>query len=207
VETINTCRGCNAAHLQTILSLSEVPVADRLVDEADLCQPPSAFPLTLVFCPNCSLVQIRETLPPEELFGDNYPYHSSFSEQLLTHSRTNAHRLIREEGLTADSRVIELASNDGYMLRCFAERGIPVLGIDPAEAPVRAARQLGIPTEHAFFSHALAECWRSDGRVADVLIANNVLAHVADTRGFVHGIRRILKTDGVASIDFRTCAT
>lgn len=201
METITRCRSCGAPRLDTILSLGEVPVADRLISPAER-EPTPRFPLTLQFCPSCTLVQIRETLPPHELFCRDYPYHSSFSEQLVAHSRTNALRLIQDERLGDTSQVIELASNDGYMLRHFAERGIPVLGVDPAEAPVRAARRLGIPTEQTFFTVELAKQWRDAGRMADVVIANNVLAHVADTNGFVEGIRTILKPGGVACLEF-----
>lgn len=201
MQVMSTCRSCDSEQLRTIVSLGKVPVADRLVAGQDTSPVPT-FPLTLVMCEACTLVQIRETLPPEELFCRDYPYLSSFSDELIAHSRENAHQLMASEKLNSDSQVIELASNDGYMLRHFQEAGIPVLGVDPAEAPVQAARRLGIPTRQAFFTEELAHRWRDEGLLADVIIANNVLAHVADTKGFVRGIRAILKRGGVACLEF-----
>lgn len=197
----STCRSCGSSHLRDILSLGSLPVADRLISADEYGKDIERYPLTLTWCGDCSLVQIRETLPPEELFSSEYPYHSSFSDSLLAHSRTHAEELIRSERLTQHSQVIELASNDGYMLQHFAHRGMSVLGVDPAESPVRIARQRGIPTEHTFFTRALAEQWQSSGRQADVVIANNILAHVADTNGFVAGIKAILKPGGVVTIE------
>jgi SAM-dependent methyltransferase len=183
------------------LSFGNTPLADRLVTELQLEQQELTAPLDLVFCPNCTLVQITETVPPEILFCEDYPYFSSVSSALLQHSRENALELIRSRGLDSNSMVVEIASNDGYMLRNFVGSGIPVLGIDPAQAPVQAAQKEGIPTLCRFFTRELAAQLRSEGRVADVVIANNVLAHVPDLNGFVEGIRTILKDTGVAVIE------
>ena len=178
-----------------------MPLSDGLLREDQLNEEEAFYPLEVAFCPNCSLVQILETVPPEALFGEDYPYYSSYSDALLRHSRRNALDLIARRRLDARSFVVEIASNDGYLLRNFVERGIPVLGIDPAAGPVQAARQIGVPTLCAFFGKDLAANLRSEGRQADVLIANNVLAHVADTNGFVEGIRILLKDDGIAVIE------
>jgi 2-polyprenyl-3-methyl-5-hydroxy-6-metoxy-1,4-benzoquinol methylase len=134
--------------------------------------------------------------PPEELFGDDYPYFSSFIDSLVEHSRQHVEARLEERPQPA--RVIELASNDGYLLQFYAERGISVLGIDPAKGPVEAARKKGIETRHAFFTEQLAEELAGAGIQAEILHANNVLAHVADTRGFVRGIAKILMDEGVA---------
>jgi hypothetical protein len=159
------------------------------------------FPLNVAFCPHCSLVQLLETVAPEELFCQDYPYYSSFSPALLQHSRVNALELIESRHLNGNSLVIELASNDGYLLKNFVEHGIPVLGIDPAEGPARAAVKIGVPTQCAFFGENLARELAAGGKAADVVIGNNVLAHVADLHGFVEGIRLLLKADGAAVIE------
>lgn len=199
--TEKQCRACGASPLQTILSFGETPLADRLLTTEQLSQPELTAPLTLAFCPECSLVQILETVQPEILFGQEYPYFSSVSQALLDHSRKNALELIELRGLNQNSLVVEPASNDGYMLRNFAERGIPVLGIDPAKGPAEAALAAGVPTLNTFFSLDLAKQLHSEGKQADVIIANNVVAHVADLNGFVEGVSTLLKPDGVAVME------
>jgi SAM-dependent methyltransferase len=183
------------------LSLGETPLVDALLKVEQLTQPEEKYPLTVVFCTTCSLMQILETVSPETLFCQDYPYYSSFSPALLAHSRENARRLIASQKLNTDSLVVELASNDGYMLRNFVEQGVSVLGIDPAEGPAKAAEQAGIPTLCTFFGQQLAQRLRNEGKQADVIIANNVLAHVPDLNGFVEGIRILLKAEGVAVVE------
>jgi SAM-dependent methyltransferase len=195
------CRSCRGTRLETFLDLGETPLADRLLTNADLGKAELTFPLRVAFCEDCSLVQITETVSPEILFADAYPYFSSFSAALLQHSRKNVLDLIERRKLGPISFVIELASNDGYLLKNYVEAGIPVLGIDPAEGPARAAQKIGVPTRCAFFSPEFAEKLRSEGLRADVIHANNVLAHVADTNGFVAAIARLLKEDGIAVIE------
>jgi SAM-dependent methyltransferase len=196
-----SCRSCGGARLKTFLDLGDTPLADRLLTNADLGKKELTFPLRVAFCEDCSLVQITETVNPEILFADAYPYFSSFSPALLKHSRENALDLIARRGLGQGSFVVELASNDGYLLKNYVEAGIPVLGIDPAVGPAQAAQKIGVPTRCAFFSRELAESLRSEGIRADVIHANNVLAHVADMNGFVAAIARILKDNGVAVIE------
>jgi len=196
-----TCRACKRPSLDLILSFGRTPLADRLVTGEQLAEPDLTAPLDLVFCPQCTLVQISETVSPEILFGEDYPYFSSVSQTLLNHSRDNAEELIGSRNLGPDSLVIELASNDGYMLKNFRDRGVPVLGIDPAKGPAQAAELKGIPTLCAFFGRNLAMQFQSEGRLADVVIANNVLAHVPDLNGFVEGVRLILKEKGIAVIE------
>jgi len=132
---------------------------------------------------------------------EDYPYYSSVSPALLEHSEENARQLIKGRALGPSSFVVELASNDGYMLKNFAERKIPVLGIDPAKGPAAVAQKRGVPTLNRFFTDELASLLSSQGQKADVIIANNVLAHVPDLNGFVRGIRTLLKADGVAVIE------
>jgi SAM-dependent methyltransferase len=196
-----TCRACKQIGLELILSFGRTPLADRLVTGEQLTEPDLTAPLDLAFCPNCALVQITQTVSPEILFGEDYPYFSSVSQALLAHSRENAEELIASRNLGPKSLVVEVASNDGYMLKNFREHGIPVLGIDPAKGPALAAQKAGIPTLCAFFKKKLAKQFRAEGRLADVAIANNVLAHVPDLNGFVEGLRLILKETGVAVIE------
>jgi hypothetical protein len=163
--------------------------------------PEERYPLEVAFCSECTLVQILEEVPPDRLFGRDYLYFSSFSPQLLQHSRENAFRLVHELGLGADSLAVELASNDGYLLRNFAERGVPVLGIEPAPEQATAATADGIPTLREFFTLEVAHRLRAEGRAADVIIANNVMAHVPDLNGFVAGMEVLLSDNGVISVE------
>jgi SAM-dependent methyltransferase len=195
------CRSCGSNQLEPFLDLGNLPLADRFLNERQLNEREPRFPLQVAYCPKCTLMQILETVAPEMLFCDAYPYYSSFSDALLKHSRENVRELIERRELTRDSFVIELASNDGYLLKNYLEQGIPVLGIDPAEGPAGAAEDIGVPTLKAFFSSDLAQQLRADGKSADVVHANNVLAHVADTNGFVAGIRQVLKDGGVAVLE------
>jgi SAM-dependent methyltransferase len=199
--TEQSCRSCGGSQLETFLDLGETPLADRLLTDADLDKPELIFPLRVAFCKDCSLVQITETVNPKILFADAYPYFSSFSPALLKHSRENALDLIARRGLGPNSFVVELASNDGYLLKNYVEAGIRVLGIDPADGPAAAAEKIGVPTRCAFFTRDLAETLHAEGIRSDVIHANNVLAHVADTNGFVAAIARLLKEDGVAVIE------
>jgi len=196
------CRSCGKKDLQLIISFGRTALADRLVTHEQLLLPEITAPLDLVFCPSCSLVQITESVDPEILFGPEYPYFSSVSPSLLKHFRDSAEHLIEKRGLNSTHLVVEAASNDGYMLKVFHERGIPVQGIDPAQAPARKAQENGIPTLIDFFGKELATKLRTEeGKAADVFLGNNVLAHVPDLNGFVEGIRIILKADGVAVIE------
>ena len=198
---ISGCRSCGNQNLELILSLGDTPIADALLTDEQLKKPELKVPLNLVFCPNCSLVQIRETVDPQVLFCRDYPYFSSTSRNYLEHTRENVEELIKVRKLNSNSLVVEPASNDGYILRQFMEHGIPVLGIDPAKEPVQAARKAGVNTLNTFFEKKLATELKQDGLMADVLIANNVLAHVQNLNDFVEAIRTILKEEGVAVIE------
>ena len=195
------CRSCGHSDLISIISFGQTAISDRLLTKDQLEKPELRVPLELVFCPDCTLVQITESVDPKILFCEDYPYFSSVSKALLEHSRQNALELIKARGLNEKSLVIELASNDGYMLKNFLAQGIPVLGIDPAESPAKAAIEAGIPTLITFFTKELAHKLAAEGKAADVVIVNNVLAHVPDLNGFVEGIKTILKDDGTTSIE------
>jgi SAM-dependent methyltransferase len=195
------CRSCEAEGLLSVLSLGSTPLANALLTAEQLDAPEPDYPLELVCCPGCALVQITTTVPPEKLFRE-YFYLSSFSDTMLRHAEEIASRLIVERNLDASSLVVEIASNDGYLLQFYKRAGILVLGVEPATNIARVAEQeRGIPTLCEFFGDALAERLRAEGRRADVIHATNVLAHVADLNGFVRGVSRLLKDTGVAVVE------
>ena len=195
------CRSCQSSETRPILALGTTPLANSLLRPEQLAQPEPRFPLTVTFCTQCSLVQIEHTVPPEDLFSE-YVYLSSFSTTMLKHAEAIANRMVHERHLTPDSRVIEIASNDGYLLQYYRAQGIPVLGIEPARNIAAIAEtQRGIPTLTEFFGRECADRLAGEGLLADVVHANNVMAHVPDINGFVAGLARILKPAGVAVIE------
>ncbi len=195
------CRSCGATELRPVIDLGRTPLANALLTAEQLKEPEAAYPLEVVFCPACTLVQITETVPPEQLFRE-YFYLSSFSDTLLRHAEAIAGELTTSRHLDSDSLVIEIASNDGYLLQYYKQAGIPVLGIEPATNIARVAQEeRGIPTLSEFFGPTLAAELSQQGKRADVIHANNVLAHVADLNGFVSGLASLLKDDGVAVIE------
>jgi SAM-dependent methyltransferase len=194
------CRSCNCRELADILDLGRVPLANALLTGEQIGAPEDRFPLKLLFCPQCALVQIGETVPPERLFAD-YTYASSFSDTMLAHARALVEMLIARRRLGPQSLVIEVASNDGYLLQFYKQRGIAVLGIEPAANIAAMAEAKGIPTLVEFFDEALGQRLADEGRRADVLHAHNVFAHVPDPNRFAAGIARVLKPDGVAIIE------
>lgn len=197
----SSCLSCGNSDLNQIISFGYTPLADNLLTKEQLDLPEYTAPLNLVFCPECSLVQITEIVPPEILFCQDYPYFSSVSASLLKHFGDSAKNLIKTRNLDSNSLVIEAASNDGYMLKNFVEQDIPVLGIDPASGPVEEAIKQGVNSICTFFGKDLAQKLRDEGKQADVFLANNVLAHVPDLNGFVSGIAILLKETGVAVIE------
>lgn len=196
----SACRSCGNVDLKAILSLGKTPLANALLSREQLDEKEATYPLDLVFCPRCTLVQITETIDPEILFR-NYFYFSSVSDTILESARALAERIRTVRNLTAESLVVEIASNDGYLLKNYAQHGMPVLGIEPALNIAKVAEQRGIPTVGEFFDAKLAEKLSADGKTADVIHANNVIAHVADLHGVVEGIVKLLKPDGVAIIE------
>ena len=195
-----TCRGCGTPGLEVVLSLGAMPPSNALLTEAQLGEPEAVYPLDLAFCQTCALAQITVAIDPVVLFGE-YAYYSSYSTTMLAHAESLVRALIEERKLGPNSLAIEIASNDGYLLRSYVEAGVPVLGIDPAQNVVVAAKERGVETLCAFFGLELAEELRASGRRASVLHANNVLAHVPDVNGFVRGIGRVLADDGIAVIE------
>jgi SAM-dependent methyltransferase len=198
---ITSCRSCNSPHLSDILDLGSTPLANSLPTEALLHVKEETFALQLVLCTDCSLLQITETVPPGKLFSD-YLYFSSFSDSFLKHAQSISERLIREKSLGKDSKVIEVASNDGYLLQYYQKAGVPVLGIEPASNIAKVARETrGIDTLNDFFDATIAQRLRDKGLRADIIHANNVLAHVADINSFVRGFAILLKDNGTAVIE------
>ena len=194
------CRSCGKSGLEPVLNLGKTPLANALLDSALLGKPEAFYPLELVFCPNCSLLQINETVAPEILFTD-YFYLSSFSDTMVQHAKKIADRLTEERGLGGRSLVAEIASNDGYLLQHYNNRGVPVLGIEPARNIARLAEDRGVRTVCEFFGEEVARRLAGEIGCADVVHANNVIAHVANLNSVIEGIHILLKNDGVAVIE------
>ncbi|MEA2748534.1 MAG: hypothetical protein QOI41_2677 [Myxococcales bacterium] len=200
MTAIHSCRACDGERLTLVLSLGDTPLANSLVEPARRSEPEPRVPLDLVLCESCALLQITETVPPEVMFRD-YRYFSSFSDTMLKHAATIADRLVKERRLGASSLAAEIASNDGYLLKNYVGHGVPVLGIEPARNVAAVAEEQGVRTIVEFFGRELGAELASKGTRADVLHANNVLAHVPDIRGVLAGAQAFLKDDGVMVIE------
>jgi SAM-dependent methyltransferase len=196
MSKISKCRSCSESHLVDVLDLGNMPLANSLITRDNLEKSEERFPLKLVICMGCTLLQITETVSPEKLFK-NYVYFSSFSDTMLAHAKSLAEELISRKGLNAKSLVVEIASNDGYLLKNFVAAGIPVLGVEPAENVAKVAQKAGVTTIPDFFSSKLAESLVKEDRKADVMFANNVMAHVPEINDIVAGIAKLLKYDGL----------
>jgi SAM-dependent methyltransferase len=187
--------------MSPVLDLGKTPLANSLVSSSDAAgREEPTYPLALAYCAGCSLVQITDTVPPEALFSD-YVYFSSFSDWMLTHSKELANKITAARGLTAKDLVIEIASNDGYLLQYYRDLGVGVLGIEPAQNIAKVARERGIPTVCEFFGAELAAKMASEGKSASVVHANNVMAHVPDINAFAAGLRTILAPEGLGVIE------
>jgi SAM-dependent methyltransferase len=196
-----TCRLCGSHDLETVLDLGRQPPANALLKPDQLASDEERFPLCAVVCRQCWLMQLDTNVAPETLFGD-YVYFSSFSKAWLEHARGLAGMAIERFGLGPDNLVIEIASNDGYLLRNFVERGIPVLGIEPAEATAAAAAKLGVPSETRFFGKELAGELKERGKRPDVMFGLNVLAHVPEPHDFIAGVEILLAPKGTIIFEF-----
>jgi SAM-dependent methyltransferase len=195
-----SCRFCAARLNLTFCDLGLSPLANAFVRPADAHRGEVFYPLHAYVCEHCLLVQLEEFESPERIFGD-YVYFSSYSESWLEHCRRYAEDMREALELKPSSLVIEVASNDGYLLKFFREAGIPVLGIEPARNVAAAAEQNGVPTLREFFGSALATRLAEERRCADLLIVNNVMAHVPDVNDFAAGLSRVLKPSGVLTIE------
>jgi SAM-dependent methyltransferase len=199
--SVLSCRACGRPLSNVFVDLGSSPLANSYLDEAALQRPESFYPLCVFVCDGCWLCQLPECATPEEIFAD-YAYFSSYSTSWLEHARLYCEAMIDRFGLGSSSQVVEIASNDGYLLRHFRHRGVPVLGVEPAANVAEAARAAGIPTEVRFFGQAAARDLAARGFAADLLLGNNVLAHVPDLNDFVAGLALLLKPDGVLTMEF-----
>jgi 2-polyprenyl-3-methyl-5-hydroxy-6-metoxy-1,4-benzoquinol methylase len=199
--TPSTCRFCGAALTETFVDLGVSPPANYYLAPADLRRMEAFFPLHAFVCGTCFLVQLEEFQTPEQLFGQ-YSYFSSVSESWLRHAESYVEAVSARFRVGSRSQIVEVASNDGYLLQFFHRRGVPVFGVEPAANVARVAEQKGIPTLVRFFGEDTARAVVQMGRQADLLIANNVLAHVPDLNGFVTGLAIALKPQGVITLEF-----
>jgi SAM-dependent methyltransferase len=198
---LGTCRFCGAGLRHTFVDLGMSPLCEAILERAQLNQMEAFYPLHVVVCDQCFLVQLQEYVTPEDIFTD-YAYFSSYSDSWLAHAKAYTKLMIERFKLNAQSQVVELGSNDGYLLQYFVEASIPVLGIEPAANVAKVATDKGVPTLVKFFSAELAEELVRDGMQADLLLGNNVLAQVPDLRGFVKGMKTLLKPQGIITLEF-----
>jgi SAM-dependent methyltransferase len=201
MSTTLNCRFCSHPLTYTFADLGVSPLANSYLTAEQLQGMEPFYPLRAYVCEECKLVQLPEFQSPENIFGD-YAYFSSYSDSWLKHARDYTDMMIRRFGFNADSAVVEIASNDGYLLQYFQQNGVPVLGIEPARNVAEAALEKGIPTISKFFGVNTAKELATDGKCADLLIGNNVLAHVPDLNDFVKGMKILLKPDGVITMEF-----
>jgi SAM-dependent methyltransferase len=195
------CRNCGEALRHTFVDLGMSPLANSYLKAAQLGEMEPFYPLHVRLCAACFLVQLEPVAKPEEIFSD-YAYFSSYSDSWLEHAKNYTDAVTRRFGLNGRSRVVEIASNDGYLLQYFVEKGIPVLGIEPAKNVAQEAIRRGIPTEVRFFGNHTAYDLTAGGKRADLIIGNNVFAHVPDLNDFVSGLKRLLARQGVITLEF-----
>ena len=196
------CRNC-AHHLEHVfVDLGHAPPSNAYIDPASIDKPEATFPLQVYVCEQCWLVQTNDYIQAEELFNPSYAYFSSVSAGWLKHASEYVEMIIERQQLNKDSQVIEIASNDGYLLKNFVAAYIPCFGIEPTTDTAQAAESLGIPILREFFTSQLADKLADNNQQADLIIGNNVLAHVPDILDFVRGLKRILKPTGIVTMEF-----
>jgi 2-polyprenyl-3-methyl-5-hydroxy-6-metoxy-1,4-benzoquinol methylase len=195
------CRFCDSELDELILDLGEMPLANSFLEEMELDKEEFTLPLQMYICKNCFLVQLKQFEIPEKIFLD-YAYFSSYSSSWLEHAKNYADRITKQLELNKNSFVLEIASNDGYLLQYFKNKEIPVLGIEPAENIAKVANEKGINTLNEFFSLTLAKKLSISEKSADLIIGNNVFAHVPEINNFVEGLRVMLNDNGVITLEF-----
>ncbi len=196
-----SCRSCGAPSLAPIVSLGSTPIANALVEPTDAPPNDRRFPLSMVMCERCSLVQLGFALPADALFGSEFPYYSSVSDSFGRHVAAHVEQLVIERALGRASLAVEVGSNDGYLLRHFVAAGVPSLGVDPSSGPAQAAEEVGVETLVEFFGTAVARHVVDDYGRADVILANNVMAHVPDLNDVVEGLTILVADDGIITIE------
>ena len=196
------CRFCQTPLTHVFIDLVNSPASNSFLTAEQLNEPETFYPLKVYTCPNCYLVQVDEYKKSDAIFDSDYVYFSSFSTSWLAHSKRYVEQMTKRFGLNQTAQVIEVASNDGYLLQYFVEKGIPVLGIEPTANTAAVAIEKGIPSITRFFGRALAKELVEQGTQADLLLGNNVLAHVPDIVDFVGGMSIVLKSTGVVTMEF-----
>jgi hypothetical protein len=196
------CRHCRVPLIHTFLDLGFAPPANAYLSQADLSRVEKYYPLNIKVCDQCWLVQTEDYAQAAEFFSADYAYFSSTSSSWLAHARQYALQMSELLRLNSNSLVIEVASNDGYLLKNFLATGIPCLGIEPTASTAAAAEELGIPVLREFFGEAIGKRLAAEGRQADLIIGNNVYAHVPDINDFTKGLKAALKTDGTITLEF-----
>jgi SAM-dependent methyltransferase len=196
------CRHCGSALHHLFLDLGFAPPSNAYLTTANLREPETYYPLRLYVCDNCWLVQTEDYAKADELFNNDYAYFSSTSRSWLEHAAKYSREIIDKLGLSASSQVMEIAANDGYLLRNFVDAGIPCVGIEPTGGTADAAERLGIPVVREFFGSGLAKKLVEQGKSADLVIGNNVYAHVPDINDFTAGIKTVLKPGGTVTLEF-----
>jgi 2-polyprenyl-3-methyl-5-hydroxy-6-metoxy-1,4-benzoquinol methylase len=196
------CRFCNSVLQQEFINLGNAPASNSFLTAEQLNEPETYYPLRVFVCDNCFLVQIDEYKKSDAIFSDEYVYFSSYSTSWLAHAKSYVDMVEKRFSLNSGSLAVEIASNDGYLLQYFLEKNIPVLGIEPTGNTAAIARKKGIETITEFFGTQLARSVASSGRKADLLLGNNVLAHVPDIVDFVAGMKILLKPAGVITMEF-----
>ena len=199
---MKNCRHCNKPLIHSFVDLGSAPPSNALLTKEQLGKPEIYYPLKVMVCENCWLVQTEDFANAEDLFQDDYPYFSSTSSSWLAHAHEFSSEIIQKLRLDSDSLVIEVASNDGYLLRNFVEAGIPCLGIEPTNSTADAAERLGIPILREFFTESLGIQLQNEVRQADLIIGNNVYAHVPDINDFTKGLKTVLKLNGTITLEF-----
>lgn len=196
------CRHCGAPLEHTFLDLAYAPPSNAYLTEADLSRPEKYYPLKVKVCDHCWLVQTEDYAQADELFSSDYAYFSSTSSSWLAHAASYAQKIIQQLNLNQNSYVIEIASNDGYLLKNFVALGIPSLGVEPTDSTADAAEILGIPVIRKFFGKILGEQLAFNGQQADLIVGNNVYAHVPDINDFTSGLKAALKPNGTITLEF-----
>lgn len=196
------CRHCSAQLEHTFLDLGFAPPSNAYLSREDLSRPEKYYPLKIKVCDQCWLVQTEDYTLTEELFNPDYAYFSSTSTGWLAHAAKYAEKITRQEELTQESLVLEIASNDGYLLKNFVAAGIPCIGIEPTAGTAAAAEKLGVPVIREFFCEQLGKRLAAAGKQADLIIGNNVYAHVPDINDFTRGLKAALKPNGTITLEF-----
>jgi 2-polyprenyl-3-methyl-5-hydroxy-6-metoxy-1,4-benzoquinol methylase len=196
------CRGCGTCLSLPLIDLGTAPPSNAYLRAEQLGAAETWVPLKVAVCEQCWLVQTEDYTRADALFDADYAYFSSYSSSWLAHARDYVAQMVERFGLTTQSRVVEIAANDGYLLQYVAERGIPCLGVEPTRSTAQAAREKGLEIREVFFGQQVAEALAGEGWSADLMAANNVLAHVPDINDFLRGFATLLKADGVATFEF-----